>query len=100
MVSGRHGGAVEGPKRYKLSLSQSELIKSDMDGLKSEINHHVPRTDSHRTVSAAGLHSKGNTLTVLRFYHMTAHDLCAIPLVGHEVRVTIQLQKKEEEIKK
>lgn len=38
MVSGRHGGEVEGPKRYKLSLSQSELIKYNMDGLKPEIN--------------------------------------------------------------
>lgn len=31
-------GEVEGPKRYKLSLSQSELIKYNMDGLKPEIN--------------------------------------------------------------
>lgn len=77
---------VEGPKRYKLRLSQSELLKYNMDGLKSEINHHVPRTDSHRTVSTAGLQSKGNTLTMLRFYHMTAHDLCAIPLVGYVTR--------------
>lgn len=63
VVSGRHGaaGEVEGPKRYKLRLSQSELLKYNMDGLKSEINDHVPRTDSHRTVSTAGLQSKGNT---------------------------------------
>lgn len=106
MVSGRHGGAgeVEGPKRYKLRLSQSELLKYNMDGLKSEINHHVPRTDSHRTVSTAGLQSKGNTLTMLRFYHMTAHDLCAIPLVGYVTRGqtnhTLQKKNKEEEIKK
>lgn len=99
MVSGRHGGGggeVEGPKRYKLSLSQSELINYNMDGLKPEINHPVPRADSHRTVSTAGLQSKGNHLTMLSFYHMTAHDLCAIPLVGYVTRG--QTKKKRRNI--
>lgn len=65
-----------------------------MDGLKAEINHHVHEISTQQRKYIDNAH----------FYHMTAHDLCAIPSVRDVTRGqtnhSVKKKKKKEEIKK